>query len=68
MIKLKGSLFPPLITLLTSSCTAMPEMFQTIDNIATDGVIQVQIDKEAFQKDTNIHVNVDILNRDVKQP
>lgn len=46
----------------------MPEMFQTIDNIATDGVIQVQIDKEAFQKDTNIHVNVDILNRDVKQP
>jgi hypothetical protein len=68
MIRLKTNLPCLLITSLLTSCAGTPEIFQAVENIATDGVIQVQIDKEAFQKDTNIHVNVDILNRDVKQP
>ena len=68
MLRLKMNLPCLLITNLITSCAGTPEIFKAVENIATDGVIQVQIDKEAFQKDTNIHVNVDILNRDVKQP
>jgi hypothetical protein len=40
----------------------MPGLFKTIDDVATDGVVQIQIDKEAMQKDTNIKITVDILN------
>ena len=54
--------------LILTSCTGMaPELFQTVDDIATDGVIQVQIDKEAFSKNTKeITVDVKITNKDTQ--
>lgn len=46
-------------------CSAMmPELFKAIDDIATDGVIQIQIDREAFGKDTNLEVAVSVQNKD----
>ena len=46
------------MTMMLSSCASMPELFKTVDDIATDGVLQVQIDKEAFEKNKNISVNI----------
>ncbi len=42
----------------------MPDLFKTVDDIGTDGVVQVQIDREAFQKDTDISINIEIKNKD----
>ncbi len=56
-----------IISLFLTSCSALtPDFYRTVDNIATDGVMQIQIDKEAFNEKTNTHVNIEIINRDVK--
>ncbi len=33
---------------------------------ATDDAITVKVDRDAFQKDTDVHVQVDILKKDSK--
>lgn len=50
----------PLI--LLSSCTAIPDVAKTLDDIATDNAIKIEVNKEALQKDSNVKINVDILN------
>lgn len=53
---------------MLSGCSAMmPEMFKTIDDIATDDAITVQVDRDAIKKDTDVHILVDVLNKDVKE-
>lgn len=56
------------ILLFLNSCTAMPELFKTVDDVATDTAIRVEVDKEALQKDTDVEITVHVLNKDVKQP
>lgn len=52
---------------LLSACAAMmPDMFKTIDDIATDDAITVQVDRDAIKKDTDVHIIVDVVNKDVK--
>lgn len=59
------SLFAILIFL--NSCAAMmPDMFKTLDDIATDDAITVKVDRDAFKKDTDVHVLVDVVNKDPK--
>lgn len=53
-------LFTPLLT----ACGAWPQAFQTLDDIATDDAIKVYVDKDAFKKDTDVHVVVDVINKD----
>lgn len=68
MIKLKMSLFPLSIIALLISCSPLtPEIFKTIDDIATDDAISIQVDRNAFKKNTDVHITVDVLNRDIKQ-
>jgi len=52
--------------LLLSSCATLPELYKTVDDIATDDAITVKVDRDAFQKDTDVHVRVDILKKDAK--
>lgn len=52
------------LPLVLNSCAAMPEFLKTADDVLTDGVIQVQIDKEAFGKETDIEVNITIKNKE----
>lgn len=42
----------------------MPELFKAVDDIATDTAIKVEVDKEAFQKDTDVSVAVEVKNKD----
>jgi hypothetical protein len=42
----------------------MPELFKTVDDIATDDAVTIKVDKDAFQKNTDVHVIVDVINRD----
>lgn len=52
--------------LILSSCsTLIPNIFKTGDDISTDGVIQINIDKEAFYRDTqSVDVLVHIQNKE----
>ena len=47
---------------LIGSCS--PEMYKTIEDIATQDAIVVSVDREAFQKDTDIHIAIDVKNKD----
>lgn len=42
----------------------MPELFKAVEDIATDTAVKVEIDKEAFQKDTDVTVSVEVKNKD----
>ncbi len=42
----------------------MPEFFKTVDDIATDDAITIKVDRDAFKKDTDVHILVDVLNKD----
>lgn len=53
--------------MLTGCSAMMPEMFKTIDDIATDDAITVQVDRDAIKKDTDVHILVDVVNKDPKQ-
>ncbi len=44
-----------------------PDLYKTVDDIATDGVIQIQIDKQAFNTKTNTNINIQLNNREFKQ-
>lgn len=53
------------ITLLfATSCAQMPSLFQTIDDVATDTAIKVEIDKEAINQQTDVFVQVNVENKD----
>ncbi len=57
-----------LALLFLPGCAAMmPDMFKTIDDIATDDAITVQVDRDAIKKDTDVHILVDVINKDVKE-
>ncbi len=53
--------------LLTGCAAALPEMFKTIDDIATDDAITVAVDRDAIKKDTDVHIIVDVINKDTKE-
>ena len=50
--------------LLLASCTQLPQLFQSVEEIATDDALEVKIDKDAFQKKKDVHVVIDIVNQD----
>lgn len=52
------------LMILPGCAEVMPGLFKAVDDIETDQAIRVEIDKEALQKDTNIHVIVDVVNKD----
>lgn len=53
-----------LTTLCLSSCGAMPELFKSVEEIATDDAITVKVDRDCFQKDTDVHIRIDVYNKD----
>jgi|HubBroStandDraft_2_1064218.scaffolds.fasta_scaffold00031_49 hypothetical protein len=54
------------LMLLTGCAEVMPGLFKAVDDIETDNAIKIEIEKEALQKDTDIHITVDVLNKDDK--
>jgi len=51
-----------LLAMFLPACT--PEFFKTADDILTNDAITVQVDKDAFQKDTDVRVNVEVVNKE----
>lgn len=61
---LRSFLFVSLVFLLTGCAAMLPELFKAVDDIATDTAVKVEIDKEAFQKDTDVTVSIEVKNKD----
>jgi hypothetical protein len=53
-----------LIVLGLSSCNALPQLYQTAEDIADDTAIKVLISKETFQKDTDLDISINVQNKD----
>lgn len=57
---------------LTGCAAMMPDMFKTIDDIATDDAISisVDVDRDAIKADTDVKItlNVDVTNKDEPAP
>jgi coenzyme F420-reducing hydrogenase gamma subunit len=53
-----------LISLLfcTGCSEIMPGLFKTVDDIATDTAIKVEVDRDAMQKNTNVDIAVKVIN------
>ncbi len=42
------------------SCTQFPELAKSIEDVANDDVLYLEMSKGVLQKDTNVHVNIDV--------
>lgn len=49
---------------LCGSCQALPQLFQAAEDIETQQAINIVIDKEALQKDTDLSITIDVTNKD----
>ena len=50
--------------MLLTSCSSMPLIFRTLDDLATEEAIEVSVSKDAIQDDTDIAVDIRIQNKD----
>lgn len=58
-------MYPSLICLTMTGCMPIdPGITKDIDDLVTNQVVRVEIDKNAIQKDTDIEINVKITNKD----
>lgn len=51
-----------LLMSLVTSCNALPQLYQAAEDIATDEAIEINVSREALQKETNLSINVDVTN------
>ncbi len=59
-------LFPLMgLPLFFSGCAqALPGAIATVDDIATQDAVTLVIDKEAFQKNTDVKISIEVINKD----
>ena len=50
--------------LLTSCSPIWSDLGKDVDDIETQEAVKIIIDKESFQKDTDVEINVKITNKD----
>ena len=57
--------------LLTGCAQMLPGLFSAVEDIETQEAITLTVDKEAFQKDTDVKISIEVKNKDhvvVTQP
>lgn len=53
-----------IILISLTSCSAMMPLADDIEKIATNDAIIIKVDKDAFAKDTDVNISVDVLNKE----
>ena len=59
-----------LTLLISAGCAQMPSLFQSVEDIATDTAIKIEVDKEAISRDHEIYIQLNIqsaLEEDTKK-
>ena len=53
------------LTLLLTGCAQLlPGLFSAVEDIETQEAITLTVDKEAFQKDTDVKISIEVTNKD----
>ena len=61
---MKATLISLILCLCVGCAQMIPGLMTAIDDAVTDEAIGVTIDKAAMQKDTDIKITVDVINKD----
>jgi hypothetical protein len=56
-----------IVATMLSSCQYLPQVADDIEKIANNDAIIVKVDKDAFQKDTDVDVSVSVKNKDISK-
>jgi hypothetical protein len=56
--------FAALSMLLTGCAQLLPGLFSAVEDIETQEAITLTVDKEAFQKDTDVKISIEVTNKD----
>ena len=56
--------FFSLSLLLTGCAQLLPGLFSAVEDIETQEAITLTVDKEAFQKDTDVKISIEVTNKD----
>lgn len=59
---MKHFIFPIIVCL--QSCTALPTLFDDAEKIADDTAVKVEVSREAMQRDTDLKVTIEVVNKD----
>lgn len=49
-----------------TACNALPQLYQTAEDIANDDAIDITISREALNKGTDLNITIDVINSQVK--
>ena len=52
--------------MLINGCNSLPQLYQSVEDISTDEAVQATVYKNAMLKDTDIKVQIDVINKDAK--
>lgn len=52
------------VMLFFSGCNALPQLYQTAEDIADDTAIKVEVSRESIQKQTDVEISIDVKNKD----
>lgn len=50
--------------MLLQACSLIPNIGQNVEDVMTDNAIQVQVQRGAISKDTDVQVDVKVRNKD----
>lgn len=50
--------------LVLCGCQSLPQLFQSVEDIADDTAIKIEVSKETFQKDTDLDISIKVQNKD----
>jgi len=50
-----------------NGCAGFQGMADDIEKIETNNAITIKVDKDALDKDTNLHIDVDIINKEERK-
>ncbi len=51
-----------------TSCQSLPQLYQTAEDIANDTAIEIEISRQAFQKETDLSIMIQVQNKDEPTP
>lgn len=51
------------VIFILTSCSALPYLADDVEKIADDNAVTVKVNKEAMQKDTDVKISIDVLNK-----
>jgi hypothetical protein len=52
--------------IILCSCQSLPELFSSVEKIADDNAIKIEVSHEALQQNTDLQITVDVKNKDIK--